>query len=122
MEDALRVGTMRRITAAKLRYCGLEDLMGAVMLIVSELVTNALLHSGTTEITVILKIEDGFLRITVIDGMPGHATGKPAGDDAESGRGLALVEMLATEFGGTWGTSAGGTETWCTLALPAEAS
>ncbi|MFC9280848.1 ATP-binding protein [Streptomyces collinus] len=112
---------MRRIAAAKLKFCGLDDLVGDVMVIVSELWTNALLHSGTTEITLTLEIRDGYLRVTVDDGVPGFPVPKlDKAEDAESGRGLVLVEHLVQEHGGTWGASKGGAETWCTLALPAE--
>lgn len=61
-EDALRVGVMRRITAARLRYFRLEALHDDVMLIVSELLTNALLHSGPTKITLTITIENGLVR------------------------------------------------------------
>ncbi|MET9731994.1 ATP-binding protein [Streptomyces sp. NPDC006458] len=111
---------MRKIAAAKLRHCGLDDLIADVMLIVSELWTNALLHSGTTEITLDLKIQAGFLHVTVDDGMPGYPLSKPAEDDAESGRGLILVEAVVAERGGTWGANRDGAETWCTLALPSK--
>ncbi|MFC9915367.1 ATP-binding protein [Streptomyces sp. NPDC127197] len=119
-QDANRVGAMRRIAAAKLRYCGLGALIDEVMVIVSELLTNAVLHSGTKEITLSLSVRDGFLRVTVTDGMPGGATRQAANEDAESGRGLALVEALVAEHGGTWGTNDNGAETWCSLAAPAE--
>lgn len=120
-EDALRVGVMRRIAAAKLRFCGLGDLVGDVTLIVSELWTNALLHTSTTQITLNLEIRDGYLRVTVHDGEPGYAEPKVDDNpDAESGRGLILVQHLVEKRGGEWGASKGGAETWCTLALPAE--
>ncbi|MFE5753794.1 ATP-binding protein [Streptomyces massasporeus] len=112
---------MRRIAAARLRYCGLESMVDDVVLIVSELLTNALLHTSTTEITLNLEICDGYLRVTVVDGEPGCAEPKLDDDpDAESGRGLILVQHLVEERGGEWGASKGGAETWCTLALPKE--
>ncbi|MEH0576819.1 MULTISPECIES: ATP-binding protein [Streptomyces] len=120
--DAGRVGIMRRIAAARLRYCGLESMTDDVMLIVSELLTNALLHSGTTEISLSIAVDGGSLRIAVYDGMEGSAMSRPADDNAESGRGLALVEALARENGGEWGTSDAGATTWCCLALPKEQS
>ncbi|EFL29513.1 conserved hypothetical protein [Streptomyces viridochromogenes DSM 40736] len=119
-EDARRVGTLRRITAARLRHCGLQALIEDVGTIVSELLTNALLHSGATKITLHLGVRDGFLRVAVIDGMSGHATLKHADDDNTSRRGLAFVEALAKEHHGTWGTSDDGTLTWCNLAVPTE--
>lgn len=117
-EDACRVGVMRRIAAARLRYCGLETMQSEVVLIVSELLTNALLHSGTTEISLNITVRDGSLHIAVGDGMPGAAEPREAGEGAESGRGLALVEALVEESGGAWGTSADGATTWCHLMVP----
>uniref|UniRef100_A0AAU1IDF8 ATP-binding protein n=1 Tax=Streptomyces sp. NBC_00180 TaxID=2903632 RepID=A0AAU1IDF8_9ACTN len=102
----------RRRAASALRF---EALMDVVMLIVTELLTNALLHSGSTEISLRISVEDGCLRIAVRDGMPGSAEPRAATDTAESGRGLMIVEALAAEHSGTWGTD--GTETWCCLAL-----
>ncbi|MFJ9752608.1 ATP-binding protein [Streptomyces chartreusis] len=40
---------------------------------------------------------------------------KPANDDAQSGRGLAIVEGLVQENGGSWGVSDDGTTVWCLL-------
>jgi anti-sigma regulatory factor (Ser/Thr protein kinase) len=117
-EDACRVGVMRRIAAARLRHWGLQSLTDDVMLIVSELLTNALLHSGTSEIRLRLTVEEGFLRIAVSDGMPAGIAPGPADEKAESGRGLILVAALAQDHGGTFGTSSGGATAWCTLAVP----
>lgn len=116
--DAARVGVLRRIAAAKLKHRGLDALIGDALLISSELLTNALLHSGTTEITLNLAVRGGCLRITVIDGMPGRAERRKVDDEAETGRGLALVETLAEQSGGTWGTSEDGAATWCSLRVP----
>ncbi|MFC5220479.1 ATP-binding protein [Streptomyces coerulescens] len=119
-EEASRIGVVRRIAAAKLRYCGLKALVDNVMLIVSELLTNALLHSGTTEIRLDITVEGQDLCIAVHDGMAGHAVPKITDDDAESGRGLQLIDVLIRENGGCWGTSEGGATTWCRLAIPDE--
>ncbi|MBQ0887783.1 ATP-binding protein [Streptomyces sp. RM72] len=117
--DAARVGVLRRIAAAKLKHRGLDAMIDDVLLISSELLTNALLHSATTEITLNLAVRGGFLRITVTDGMPGRAERREADDEAETGRGLGLVDALAEQSGGTWGTSEDGTATWCSLRVPA---
>ncbi|MEV6400864.1 ATP-binding protein [Streptomyces sp. NPDC051907] len=113
---------MRRIAAARLRHCGLQEMTGDAMLIVSELLTNAVLHSGATEISLSVAVRDGFLHIAVRDGMPGCAAQKAEDDDAESGRGLALVDALAAGRGGTWGTTDAGATTWCRLSVPSERS
>lgn len=114
------VGVLRRIAAARIRYHGLDALTDEVMLLVSELVTNAVLHSGTDRIGLEMAVQDGFLDIAVIDGVPGAATLKKASDDEESGRGLALVEIVVKEHGGAWGTRDAGATTWCRLAVPQE--
>ncbi|WP_446034631.1 ATP-binding protein [Streptomyces olivaceus] len=118
-QDAARVGVLRRIAAARLKHRGLDAMTGDVLLISSELLTNALLHSGATEITLNLTVHDGYLRITVTDGMPGRAKRRKADDEAETGRGLGLVEVLAEQSGGAWGTSEHGAATWCSLRVPA---
>ncbi|WP_416971622.1 ATP-binding protein [Streptomyces sp. 4F14] len=121
LQDAMKVQVMRRIAAAKLRFFGLSALIDEVLLIVSELLTNAVLHSGAKQITLRLQVEEGFLLISVTDGMTGGAERKMIDDDAESGRGLVLVEALVAEHGGKWGTKDNGAETWCSLKVPTEA-
>ncbi|MFD7058382.1 ATP-binding protein [Streptomyces sp. NPDC059906] len=112
---------MRRIAAARLRYCGLQAMTDDVVVIVSELLTNALLHSGATTIRLTITFENCSLHIAVHDGMPGRATPRAADDsDSESGRGLVLINALATEAGGEWGTADDGAETWCRLPVCAE--
>lgn len=119
-EDMLKVGATRRIAAARLRHCGLEPMTDDVTLIVSELLTNALLHSGTTEISLTIALRDGCLQITVRDGMAGCAEPTEVDAGAESGRGLALVDHLVEENSGAWGTSDAGAVTWCRLTVPAK--
>ncbi|MFJ4683876.1 ATP-binding protein [Streptomyces sp. NPDC091377] len=118
-EDAHRVGILRRTAAARLRHAGLGELIDSVGLVVSEMVTNALRHSGTCEIRLVLDVQDGFLTVVVIDGMPGKATPiTPAAVTSESGRGLLIVQSVAEDHGGTWGVSESGAQTWCQLAVP----
>ncbi|MFH8977773.1 ATP-binding protein [Streptomyces sp. NPDC017890] len=120
-EDACRVGAMRRVAAARLRYCGLQAMTNDVVIIVSELLTNALLHSGASEIRLTITFVNDSLRIAVHDGVPGQATPRAADhDNDESGRGLVLVDALAKECGGEWGTSDAGAETWCHLPVSTE--
>ncbi|MFD4976619.1 ATP-binding protein [Streptomyces sp. NPDC058424] len=116
--DARRVQMARRVTAARLRYCGLTELIDDAALIVSELVTNAIVHSGGTQITFTMAIRDSSLCISVHDEMPGGPTVHNASSEAERGRGLFLVECIANAHGGTWGTSDAGATTWCRLTLP----
>ncbi|MFC5218839.1 ATP-binding protein [Streptomyces coerulescens] len=90
--------------------------------IVSELLTNAVLHSGTTEIRLTVTRQDDFLRIEVDDGQEGSVRPKSANNNDQSGRGLAIVEGLVQENDGKWGVSDDGTTVWCLLPAPQEGS
>ncbi|GAA2718539.1 hypothetical protein GCM10010315_34220 [Streptomyces luteosporeus] len=113
--DALCVSRMRRLTKARLRYCGLPWLADDVELLVSELVTNAITHSHGTEITMSLLLANGTLRLEVRDQSTRHPQIQNPDDDEESGRGLKLVEWITKDHYGSWGVSPDGTSTWCTL-------
>ncbi|MFE8926208.1 MULTISPECIES: ATP-binding protein [Streptomyces] len=117
-EDACQVGVMRRIAAARLRRCGLASMTDDVMLILSELVTNALQHSGAAEISLAITVDDETLHVRVRDGMPSTGAVRTPEECAESGRGLLLVDALAKERSGAWGFGDAGAEAWCCLPLP----
>ncbi|MCC9153823.1 ATP-binding protein [Streptomyces parvulus] len=119
-DDARRVQMTRRATAARLNDWGLTALVDDAVLMVSELVTHAIQHSATDEITLVVSVREDSLHIRVSDGTPVRAQLRRADDDAESGRGLWLVEALVVERGGSWGTSDTGEETWCCLPVAAE--
>jgi anti-sigma regulatory factor (Ser/Thr protein kinase) len=79
-------------------------MIGDVMLIASELVTNAVLYSGCNEedeIELRLERTDGHLRLSVLD--PGRSTqsARVAVDEqrASGGLGLFVVEQLASRWG-----------------------
>lgn len=119
-EDGEKVGVMRRRARQRLSARGLAYVADEAVLIVSELVTNAIVHSGGREVTVILSLRAGFLRIDVHDGVPScHTRPKAPRDAEENGRGLVLVQSLAEEGRGTWGVEDAGATTWCELKLAA---
>lgn len=77
----------------------------AAKLLVSELVTNVVLHARTP-MTVGIASADGAVLVTVTDGdarLPPIPTepGRPSEVPAESGRGLTLLRMLSADFGVT---------------------
>lgn len=115
--DARRVGLARRLTTARLRYCGLEPLVDDAALIVSELVTNAIQHGNGRQVTFTMTVRGGLLHLAVHDETSSRPVICDSDHDAEHGRGLFLVEFLATARGGTWGTSDGGATTWCQLPI-----
>ncbi|MYT71547.1 MULTISPECIES: ATP-binding protein [unclassified Streptomyces] len=117
-EAAECVGILRRTAADRLENLGLDSLLDTAAIIVSELVTNALLHTSTSQILFRIRLVDDFLGISVDDSMTVHAEKTAAGPTAESGRGLELVAGLLAEYGGQWGTSDAGSVTWCVIRIP----
>jgi signal transduction histidine kinase len=78
---------------------GLPDpVREAVMLMVSELVTNAVRHTGT-RFTISVKVDQRAVRVEVTDtgiGMPVRRSPRPT---EPGGRGLRIVDTLAREWG-----------------------
>lgn len=115
--DPRAVGTARRFVREHALGWGVpEESADVAQLLTSEIVTNAVTHAQThSELTV--SLEEGHLRVELSD--RGADAGDPAvGDDDPMrvhGRGLMLVDALAT----TWGTrrDADGTTAWFTLRL-----
>ncbi|WP_037872026.1 ATP-binding protein [Streptomyces sp. SPB074] len=104
--EAASVPEARAFVAALLREWGLpegEDLTASVRLIVSELVTNAVLHTGERSpfftVTVSLDREE-LLRVGVTDSHPRPPRRLPAAVQQDNGRGLAIIRFLTAENGG----------------------
>ncbi len=92
------VGRARRFCAGILEEWDANDAtVDLVTLLVSELVTNVVLHAGTP---CELNIEGGpRLRVEVADGSTEPPVQKHYDNDAGSGRGLHLLEVLSDRFG-----------------------
>ncbi|MET9149241.1 ATP-binding protein [Streptomyces sp. NPDC004042] len=114
--DELRVSSIRRVTRERLTSCGLACVADDATLVVSELITNAILHSGGRHVRLTLDLHDDVLNIRVHDGVrgPGPIAQCPEYDD-ERGRGLALVQEIASSRRGAWGVCDNGATTWCEL-------
>jgi signal transduction histidine kinase len=91
-------GRARAAAADMVATLHLEPLGDDLALVVSELVTNAVRHAVPP---VRLEISADADRVTVAvgDGSPGRPVAREAADDAEGGRGMALVDMLCAETG-----------------------
>ena len=87
-------------------------------LLVSELVTNAVLHARTAMV-VTVTTADGLVRVGVQDGSPALPTLRHYDRSAPTGRGLQMVERLASR----WGVDAGGASktVWFELAQVGDA-
>ena len=88
----------RRFVAETLGGWGCDVLVDTGRLLVSELVTNAILHARTT-MTLVVRLRRTGVRVEVHDASPGAPVLRDYGDDAMTGRGLALVDELAESWG-----------------------
>ena len=97
-----------------------EDTKDTLDLLVSELVTNAVLHATGVMISVRVQLDGQRVRVEVEDDSPNPPPWRPGDDlatwEAEHGRGLQLISALASRHG--WRPSSRGKRVWFELALP----
>ena len=81
-------------------------------LLVTELVTNAVLHAGT-EVVVVVDVAPGCVMVRVSDDSDSRLVARAHEPSAATGRGLWLVEQLAS----VWGVERvpSGKEVWCEI-------
>jgi anti-sigma regulatory factor (Ser/Thr protein kinase) len=91
--------------ATILRAWGRDEGLGDVLLVVSELVTNAVVHAlgGAVDLTV--SLIDSVVRIEVVDRSTVMPEQHPPTDDGTNGRGLLLVDAVAETWGAELGPS-----------------
>ncbi|MGW1886913.1 ATP-binding protein [Streptomyces sp. NPDC001970] len=117
--DEREVARARRMVVEFLHFWRLGNVVEAAELLISELVTNSVVHSDGARVSFTLEYADHELMITVSDGSP-HDLPAPQRPSAaaEHGRGMLLVDHFAKE----WGTSVNGNGTksiWACLATEA---
>ena len=91
------VPTVRRSIGEVLDEWGLSALKDSTLLLVSEVVTNAVLHART-QIKVEMKREGAGVRISVSDGSPLPPSLRRPADTSTTGRGLRLLDLLADSW------------------------
>ncbi|WP_377272349.1 ATP-binding protein [Peterkaempfera sp. SMS 1(5)a] len=100
-----------------------EDLLQGLLLIVSELVTNAVKHAAvlSPQIVVEVVIGGGWVRVSVEDSHPYRPKALHNDHGRTGGRGLLLVKAIALEAGGACDvdrTVNGGKVVWASLPIP----
>ena len=98
--DGRSASRSRRIVAQALEEASLEDLIDEALLLVTELVTNAVVHAGT-ELELEISTDPDRLRVEVSDRSPGTlpSVQEAPSETREGGRGIFLLDALATEWG-----------------------
>lgn len=92
------VGAARRLVRRALPKAGFDDLVEAAELVVSEAVTNAVVHAGTS-IDVTVMLTGAGARLEVRDGSKHHPTPRDYAATAGTGRGLLLIDGVTTSWG-----------------------
>lgn len=116
--EASSVGEARRFAREQLQQWGATEALDSVSLVVSELVTNAVVHTGTPA-RLALQLRGGDLRVEVEDHHPGRAVPmvpeRPL-DRSEHGRGLLITASLSSAWGVEYSPTT--KRVWATCPLP----
>ncbi|QWZ08945.1 PAS domain S-box protein [Nocardioides panacis] len=109
------VAEARSLMRGLLGQTGRADLVETAVLLVSEVVTNALLHAGTDiDLAAVLGV-DG-LRVEVGDGSPHLPSRRRYAATAGTGRGLLMLESMVDDWGVT--RRPGGKVVWFRISGP----
>jgi anti-sigma regulatory factor (Ser/Thr protein kinase) len=118
--DPAEVGRARRWARSRLAGSGTgidESLAETLILLVSELVTNAVVHTGRPAVLRLslpdTEGESATVRLEVADRSGRAPVPRCVDGDATGGRGLALVDGLADRWG--WSPEGAGKSIWCEL-------
>lgn len=117
--DPAEVGRARRWARSRLAGSGIEidePVAETLILLISELVTNAVVHTGCPAVLRMLVsgVPDdvpGTVRVEVADRSALPPKQRHAEGDDTNGRGLELVDGLADRWG--WQPEGGGKSIWC---------
>jgi len=116
--DPIAAREARAVVRNVLVHWGRGDLLDKASLVVSELVTNAVQHAASTCLVVVSRTAEG-IRVAVRDTGPGTPAVGSSDQEDERGRGMMIVEALAS----AWGVDVEGASktVWVDLAAPATA-
>ncbi len=107
--EPVAVPTTRDILRAALRGWGVDDHADDACLVATELVNNAVQHSLGVTMTA-SPAPDGKVTLEVRDDSPAPPVTQDASPDSEAGRGLLIIDALASVWG--WHPINGGKIVW----------
>ncbi|MFB8398793.1 ATP-binding protein [Streptomyces yangpuensis] len=113
--DPAEVGRARRWARSRLAGSGIGDdepLAETLILLISELVTNAVVHTGCPAVLRMLFGGPG-VRVEVADASDRAPARRQACGEDTGGRGLELVDGLADRWG--WQREGAGKRIWCEI-------
>lgn len=110
------VGEARRFVTRVLKEWDLLNAVDVVSLLVSELATNAVLHARTAYAVVVSRGVDD-VRVEVLDGSAIEPRQRQNSPSAATGRGVALVDRLASSWGTRSGSNGFAKCVWFTVPL-----
>ena len=96
--DPASVGAARRFVSDVLQAWSLEEVSDEAEILTSEVVTNAVLHTTEGVEVTVERLPDA-VRVEVADSSVRMPQLREVGDDAMSGRGLHIVDVLARRWG-----------------------
>lgn len=118
--EPLSARRARSFVTGALEQLGIDEVADTATLLVSELVTNAMLHAGGELLVRVSDASDpGAVRVEVGDGSSRAPRRQSYGPEAVTGRGMVLVDALAD----SWGCEVGpdGKVVWFELSNPVAA-
>lgn len=96
----------RQLVADALGVCGVPGRFPAAELVVSELVSNSVLHARCAQVRLDIDLhQDGRLRLAVVDPDPTRLPVRSRSPGEAGGHGLRIVDALAND----WGVEVNGT-------------
>ena len=105
-------GQARRFVESALAEAGLAELANTATLLVSELVANAVLHTGTP-LEVVVAVDSDGARLEVHDRSRQLPSRKRYSTMSGTGRGMVMVDRMATAWGAE--ATADGKIVWCRI-------
>lgn len=94
------VSCARSVARALVQAWGFPELAEDAQLVISELLTNVIKHAaGTLTVQLVVTGLDNGIRLALSDGSPRRPSVKNVPPDRPNGRGMMLVEALATRWG-----------------------